>query len=546
MSNPITFVIFNNRNKSDDIQLLLTAANEELTTLGITRDQTIPFDETGILPIKAISIQGANNSKVDGARLYVGSGPLTLNPDPKAELDFGWIEFSNDKDPNRDTVWINLTNVDLLGLPLALFGTSPEGKPWALGYNASKNDIINRLRKEALNSENAPAFVSWPLETPQHSKVVGPNIVPESYASFDTYLSLLSSSQARLVIYSDPPKAENGGGLAKEFTGSFLNAMSDEADILKLTSKEGDVFRITKGDFNTSILYRGDGGKLKYQTKSEIDQQAPVRNLPQNRTEENDPKAPFFSTDQDWKREQDITNSVFRSLIIGMNEGYFAPFGINYSNNFSFLEPFKEGGNQYAKIIHETSNSYGFPYADSNLKVLIEADPRHPIVLSILKDEDKGIGFTRDLGDTDNKPGAGDFNFGIGANSTLGTITLGNCRYVPNPAGAYGGFLPTLEDWTQMFFGQKDHFIWIRTTGGKKDIETGGCLVFGDNNTPLNSDQLMWVKDIKIADGKTVNNLVWPGNVSWKTGSTPPTRPQSDNGNSIFKFLNDVFRNLFR
>lgn len=112
--------------------------------------------------------------------------------------------------------------MDLLGLPLALFGTSPEGKPWSLGYNASKNDIINRLRKKALNSENAPAFVSWPLETPQHSKVVGPNIVPESYASFDAYLSSLSSSQARLVIYSDSPKAKNGGRLAKSIKSSEL------------------------------------------------------------------------------------------------------------------------------------------------------------------------------------------------------------------------------------------------------------------------------------------------------------------------------------
>lgn len=542
MSNPLTFVIVNRRDKADDIQLLLTANNKTLSTTGIVQNESTPVDETGFIPVKIISIQDQAGGKVDGARLYVGSGPLHSNLDPQEQIDYCWIEFSNDKNPNRDTVWINLTNVDLLGLPLTLSGVSPDGKHWSLGYNTSKNGIINRLRKEALNSENAPAFISWPSGTPQHNKIVGPNIMPESYASFDSYLSRLTTFKAGLTIYSDPPKAENGGGLAKEFTGSFFNATSEDADIIKLTSKEGDELSITKENFTTSVLYKGDGGNLKYKTKSETS----ARILPQNRTDKNDSRTPFFANDQDWKREQDITNSVFRNLIIGMNEGYFAPFGKNYSNNFSFLEPFKEGGNQYARIIHETSNSYGFPYADSNLKVLIEADPSNPIVLTILKDEEKGIGYTQDVGDTDNKPGAGDFNFGIGANSTLGTITLGNCRYVPTSAGAYGGFLPTLDDWTQMFFGQKDRFIWIRTTGDKKDVETGGCLVFGDNNTPLNSDQLKWVEDTQIAVGKTVNNMVWPGNVSWKEGSTPPAKPQPDNGNSVFKFLNDLFRNIFR
>ena len=44
----------------------------------------------------------------------------------------------------------------------------------------------------------------------------------------------------------------------------------------------------------------------------------------------------------------------------------------------------------YAQIIHETSNSYGFPYADSNLKTLLVAAIDTPIAVTILKDDESG------------------------------------------------------------------------------------------------------------------------------------------------------------
>jgi len=40
--------------------------------------------------------------------------------------------------------------------------------------------------------------------------------------------------------------------------------------------------------------------------------------------------------------------------------------------------------------MHETSNSYGFPYADSNLKTLLVAAIDTPITLTILKDDESG------------------------------------------------------------------------------------------------------------------------------------------------------------
>lgn len=40
--------------------------------------------------------------------------------------------------------------------------------------------------------------------------------------------------------------------------------------------------------------------------------------------------------------------------------------------------------------MHETSNSYGFPYADANLKTLLVAAIDSPITLTILRDDEPG------------------------------------------------------------------------------------------------------------------------------------------------------------
>jgi hypothetical protein len=40
--------------------------------------------------------------------------------------------------------------------------------------------------------------------------------------------------------------------------------------------------------------------------------------------------------------------------------------------------------------MHETSNSYGFPYADGNLKTLRVAAIDTPITLTVLKNQEQG------------------------------------------------------------------------------------------------------------------------------------------------------------
>ena len=129
-----------------------------------------------------------------------------------------------------------------------------------------------------------------------------------------------------------------------------------------------------------------------------------------------------------------------------------------------------------------------------------------------------------------NQPQTGTFEFGIGAGSeSLGTVRIGQCRYVANDDGAYGGFFPTLEDWTKMeFTGTQDAFIWVKTPDqslsnpGTRGVEATGCFEqkngAGDfvNFTPTWND--------------TLKKFDWGADIRWKPGATSPAKPGATPG----------------
>ena len=182
-------------------------------------------------------------------------------------------------------------------------------------------------------------------------------------------MNSLTEAGARLTILTDTPL----GGSSKTFTGSFTRgtyrSLPDEKPILTLRS-DADTFEIMKSQFGTEYLYRCDGGQVVFNGES----------VPQNQNDQGGRLAPAV-----------YTNSLFRNLCIGINEGYFTADGSNDSSKFSSDKPFQNGqGNVYAQIIHEASNSYGFPYADSNLKTLVVGAITTAITLTILKDDESG------------------------------------------------------------------------------------------------------------------------------------------------------------
>lgn len=468
--------IINNRGTKEDLYLLLTG-DKQKGIKGIKPNTSVKLNDLlKINPTLEIDIDS-----IKGARLYVGYGafPSDNAPIPDGNQYYGWIEFT--KTTIGTAVWLNLSNVDVTGLPLILAGTDTANKAFNLGYKKSMIDIISMMKTSALKpaTDKNSAYIT--CKTGQ-IKVVGPNGDPDSYASYKSYINTLSTNETPLTITSDTPK----GGVPKVFKGKFMNAKDDTDVLISLKSDEGDTFQVLKGQFTTEICYRCDGGTLIYNKKT-VDQ----NQSPQN------------------TNDKMYANSTFRDILIGINEGYFTTKGPNESINFPGQVPFSTGqGSDYAKILHENSNSYGFPYADSNLKVLVTALPSETITMTICKDTE-AKGYDDNTKDSPNQPTSGAFQFGIGENSSsLGMITIGGWRYPADKNGAYGGFLPTLTEWTKMNFEGPNKFIWIKTTGDGF-ISADNCFNTG---TPAYNDKKV---------------LIWGAGVKWNSGIDSPTKPTS-------------------
>lgn len=314
-------------------------------------------------PIKAADFFSGGDSisadVLDGGRLYVGYGPMHKDPqpDPNSTQYYGWIEFS--KKFASDGLWINLSNVDMLGLPLALQGTLADGGPFSLGYNKSVTEIIAEIKAKALTG-GAPKAAIRDCDNGSE-KIIAPNVQFPAYRSYRPYLDELIGAKAKLTIHTDTPI----GAPMKIFSGSFSD--SDAAISL---SDGSDTFEVMKDQLNTEHLYRCDGGTVVYKGET----------VPMNRPDDGGRNAPAV-----------YTNSLYRNICIGINEGYFQTAGANDSSKFLDEKPFQSGqGNIYAEIIHNTSNSYGFPYADGNLKSLIESDGEGTVTMVIMKDDESG------------------------------------------------------------------------------------------------------------------------------------------------------------
>lgn len=356
-----TFKIVNNRGDETQLNLLLTVARGDSGLEGIEIGKSTVLAEF----FSRNTSHSFSAEKLVSCRLYVGYGAMTSNPDPNSNQYYGWIEFSRNPEVDKG-VWLNLSNVDIVGLPLTLSGMSIEGEPFSLGYRKSVKEIISDIKSRALTSQG-PAVVKDCGGG--RTKIVAPNIQFPFYRRYDDYLNTLTVAGANLTILTDTPK----GGTSKTFTGSFAKgtyqALADGDPILTLKC-DSDTFQILKSQFSTEYLYRCDGGQVVFNGES----------VPQNQNDKDGTLASAV-----------YTNSLFRNLCIGINEGYFTADGINDSSKFSSDKPFQNGqGNVYAQIMHEASNSYGFPYADSNLKTLLVAAIDTPITLTILKDDESG------------------------------------------------------------------------------------------------------------------------------------------------------------
>jgi hypothetical protein len=432
---------------------------------------------------------------IDSGRIYFGYDTLPTNvagviaPIPDGNQYYGWVELS--RKAADMCVWINLSNVDIVGMPLTLSGSSG----WSLGYKNSVNDLINDI---------STAFPGAVVTGETRSRIVGPDIRPGAYTSFDTYFNKLSNAGAKLCINSDTLSSGN----QEVFTGGF----SKSKGAITMHSCSGNEIVIFYTAITSDIIYKGDGATL-YLNGVEY---------PENRPGKSDSVI--------------MTNSVFRNIIIGLNEGYFEispkySKGVNYSVNYSYLKPFgKSGniGNMYAKMVHDCSNSYGFPYADSNLKTLIQAPLTDLITLTVIGDNVSGYCYQNNEVSTQNSPGYGYNQLGIGCcSNTLGNINIGNCNYpaTTDIAGA-GGFLPYVTQYVPMIFnGAGGKYIWIKPSTldfSAVDAYGNSCFIYpgGAAAPPI-------ITYISGATGSVIGQkLTWGANVSWNPAAGSAVKPK--------------------
>ncbi|WP_420385878.1 beta-1,3-glucanase family protein [Roseivirga sp.] len=481
---------------SEQLNVLLTADSHSNVT-GLTVGQRTALGQSLTFSFEYIK----------SGRLYVGYGDFDNPPTPNGSTYFGWIEFT--RTSSDSVVWINLSNVDIVGLPLTIAGTDSSGNSFSCGYETPMIEpkgtkgtgILKQL--EAVLTDNANGNSAALIKCGSgQTKVLGPNHMPGSYRPYDNYItSLIGQKDSKghavnvpLTILSDTPK----NGSPVRFTGSF-HAKDADGFIISLASEDGNhLLKIKEADLTTQIIYQCDGGHLYYSNSGA----SGLKKYPQNRTSVNDPNS--------HAADQTISNSTFREIMIGLNEGYFSG-GVNAVNDntqFPGMIPFASGyGSQYAQVIHENSNSYGFPYADSNLKVLITAEVGSTITVDAI-DDTVAAGYQAPSDNTSNEPQSGTYSLGIGSGSAgLGVIKINNWRYIATD-GAYGGFLPDLPDWTKMEFtgAGKDKYIWIKNGQIVESTNGTNCLT---GTATLNSDKV----------------FVWGADLAWNGDTDSPAKP---------------------
>ncbi|MFT5892897.1 MAG: hypothetical protein ACI9Y7_003012 [Dokdonia sp.] len=290
-------------------------------------------------PLSALTNNSFDLTQIDGGRLYVSYyTALPAFPAPTSDNYYGYIELTLGTD---NVLWTDLSSVDTFGVPIAM-----ELGATKLGYSKSHNTIVQEIAT-ALGGTNGTAVQR--KNGKGNTKVVGANVLYMNQPSYDSYLKLLKGKS--LTIKSLPTSP-----LKYDFTGTF----NTDGSISLASTSPKLTFEIPAVDLTNKTIYLSNGD-CKY------------NGVKRNAMSPNDTCA-----------------AVYRDVMVGINEGYFSATGTNDSSLFPTMTPFASGhGNAYAKVIHEGSDSYGYPFSDLNLKTLIKVPvtAASNLALTILADD---------------------------------------------------------------------------------------------------------------------------------------------------------------
>ena len=287
------------------------------------------FKGKGIKAGTSVTLNKLTNNSFDltqivGGRLYISYlTALPANPVPTSDNYYGYLEFTLGSD---SVLWVDLSAVDVFGVAM---GFSVAGNK--LGYQKSHNTIAGEIVKALNNSTSGNGDAVKRTNSNGNVKIVGANVLWDKQPSYASYLKTLKGAKLAIKNLVTSP-------IKYDFTGSFK---ADGSISLSATSG-GDTFSIPATDLNDKTIYLSNGDCI------------------------------FNGVKRNAMSPNDECAAVYRDIMIGINEGYFTASGANNSSNFPNMKPFANGeGNVYAKLIHEGSDAYGYPFSDKNLKTLI-------------------------------------------------------------------------------------------------------------------------------------------------------------------------------
>ncbi|MEM7366943.1 MAG: hypothetical protein AAF587_00010 [Bacteroidota bacterium] len=506
-------------------------------------------------------IKGSTGGKItfdylDSGRLYIGYGELpykstvappyknpaghTDQPVPYWKRYYGVVEFAYV--PGDTGLWIDLTDVNLVALPISLSGFTQYGQKFKLGYKITAEE----LRKRIIPQIGLTDSCSDPYKPTDgvasiidcvsgFKKVVSPTAGNTGcWASFDQYIHDLKNDETQIAILSDVTQA----AYHVPFTGSFQNVTDGDDYLITLHGAAKPTtfgapdpgitydLQIQLGQFTTSHIYACANGFIHF-AKTENGKTTKAT-IPFNA-----PGASGFSSD-----DLIVSNSTVRNLLIGMNEGRFYPSpstkvdprndntnwgtkGYEAFQQINLNDPAKNRGNQYAYLVYENANAYGYPYADKYLSALAVANVNHPVVITACSE-------TAPCGYSKHPPMSRSpytFNIGVGSGS-LGEISIQGAGapfkssgFEPAKDGAYSGGIIAPDGWSKMYFAGAgdDKYIYY------KDPETGGNAL---HNVDSDGKPCLLGSGGKPATAIWFDkNLRFGGPLKWNDGAGPASDP---------------------
>lgn len=304
-----------------------------------------------------------NINDITSGRIYVSFNNIIPPPADRWVVDpansalsttrYDFVELTYN---GSDYSCANLSAVDQFGIPMILKADSKPND--TRGFKDSANKIIPKLA--ALSNCDPQVYIR---KGNDFIRILSPVKKPDNYSFFEGYIEGLNGLKLAIndYYYGSPQGPVNYSGIMRKNSITF-------------TDNNNNQVCLDENSFGKPHLYDCNG------------------TFTANNVEENFNNNDSFCV-------------VYRDFLAGANLGLWG--AENDSSSWGGTPLFSKGGNEYAKILYQSSNSYGFSFSDidrKRLKSLLMLNPNgDTLTITIIDDEATG-GYTPGTSPSDDPP----------------------------------------------------------------------------------------------------------------------------------------------